>query len=228
MPLRPFHPQYRAATLLLKEDPLSERPDLAVGVARCLAAWARVELALSGLFVNLVNENREIGASLWNSFNSDKSKIDALNSLCAARTKGDDYLFVIGMLKMVRAFGKTRHKLAHWIWMYSDQIKDGLPIVDPKTLLLTQGKLQDALQRKQKVTPRHWSLPNDEVYVCTISDVEIDIRDFGRTERVVDMVGILVSNQGKEELEYTRHGLVINAHLAPFLSPSPSPDPRTD
>ena len=171
-------------------------PEVAIGVAQCMAAWSSVELMFGRVFVNMIGANKEVGAALWNSLSSERARSDAFRSLCASSLPMADYSVAEATLKMLKSYSLTRHKMAHWAWGLCDNIEDGCIIVDPKHLIVAQGRIGDAMK---KGGPIQFSpMETSEIYVYRRRDLDADFRDFNRTGWVIARVGGLLASREEE------------------------------
>lgn len=198
-------------------------PEVAIGVAQCIAAWSSVELVIGRIFVNLIGSNKEVGAALWNGLTSERAKTDAFRSLCASSLPMEDYRVVEAMFKMLKCYSATRHKMAHWSWGICDSISDGLIIIDPKDLIKSQGIVGDAMSRNKLIGLSMPGFSHNDVYLYRRRDLDLDFRDFNRTGWIVGQIGGLLAQQEGERAAQ-RDALTKDAHLAPFLFRSPLPD----
>ena len=218
MPLKPYSPRHKKTDIQFVDDPFSRRPELATGVGRCLTAWSRVELTLARTFVQMVSQNHETGASLWASFRSDKSKVDAFLSLCAATLDAEYQRYVRACLAMMSSYAKTRNKLSHWYWLYSDSIADGLILIDPINLVRLQGIHEDAKKRSTNIDYEKYPFLEKSFYYYTVKDAEIDFRDFTKMEDTMILLLEFIESSGTPEYAEAKSKIDRADYLTEFLS----------
>lgn len=197
------------------DHPFSDHPDIAIGVANCLAAWSKVELALGMIFIDSISRNKAIGAGLWNGFQSERVKLDAFRSLCASNLSGEDYELSLRCLKMYNAYAKTRNKIAHWLWFVPENYRDGLALADPTTYIGFFGKFYDS----QAMLPNSVPELMDKMYLYRKPDLDRDADDFLDVESAISELGFLFFDVAYKERVRIRESLRTNARLVPFLSP---------
>ncbi len=197
-------------------------PEIALNVAKCVAAWADVEWAWSSIFVQLVGENKHMAAAMWNEFQSDKLKKESFRSICASVLQANDFDIIKGMLKMLTCYSKTRNMLVHWKWGWVDSAPNGLILVDPKHFLVDQGRIGDAMLawERDRIRPskdKGFGLPDAEIFFYRKSDSENDFEKFTATRHILMLIAVMLDLKDAKRTEARDH-LKTRAHLRPFLS----------
>jgi hypothetical protein len=171
MPPQPFsNVNPKAGYVLLPL--LEKRPLVALEIETCIATWAQTDSAANLLFLTLLGSNETIGAALFNSFESTSAKVNALRSVAVAT-----HALFDALLRLIKSRQKVRDKIAHWLWGVSDEIPDGLVLVDPRMLFgrnatyMDKGRAGTALANDLMPSPDH-------VFVYRVDDLKRDAKDF--------------------------------------------------
>jgi hypothetical protein len=226
MPPRPESPKtFRSAAVSFKIGRAIERPEVAAWIGQCVTCWAQVEAQASRLFTLLSGLNAEAGVALYNSFTGASLKENSIKVLARSGLARKDYELIDALLRVVRSHQNTRDKIAHWYWLFSDQIPDGLVLIDPKGILTRDARLLDlrrAISRGRRRIPIDaLRFPKDRMYVYRVKDLKADADVFVRLAQLVNRCHGLCRLKGKalaqRRAELSRDGL-----LAPQLARSPT------
>jgi hypothetical protein len=175
-----------------------QRPEVAVWMAQCIAVWSWVERQMSRMFVTLFGINVEAGVELHNSFGGAGLKVNAFEILARSRLSPDDYKILDALLDVVDSHAKTRNKIAHWYWGYSDQIDDGLVLIDPKHILIQTARVADIQNAGARPTADDIRYPLDKIYVYRTSDLKHDAESFISLALLVNKCHGLCARKGPE------------------------------
>jgi hypothetical protein len=63
-----------------------------------------------------------------------------------------NYKIIDALLKVIESHEKIRNKIAHWYWGISDEIPDGLALVDPKQILVRDARIMDLQAQGKRPT----------------------------------------------------------------------------
>jgi hypothetical protein len=198
MPPQPILKICRDATVTLAPERITERPQVATQIAHCIAVWSGVETSASHLFQLLLGTNFQAGIELYNSFGGASLKQNGIKVLARAKLAPPIYAIIDALLKVIEADEKIRNKIAHWYWGISDQIGDGLALVDPKDVLTASARVRDLVQRGKKVTEDDIKIPLERVYAYRISDLAADAKTFA------DLDALIVKCYGLCEMDGNR------------------------
>jgi hypothetical protein len=105
-------------------------------------------------------------------------KENGIKILARSKLHRGSYEIIDALLKVVDAHQKMRDKLAHWYWGISDQITDGLVLIDPKDLLIHDARIMDMHLRADQPTSDDRRLPLDRIYVYRTKDLQADAKAF--------------------------------------------------
>jgi hypothetical protein len=197
-----------------------ERPEVAAGIGQCIMRWATVETQVSHIFTVLAGLNSEAGVELYNAFGGASLKDNSIKVLARSRLEPSDCKIIEALLKVVQSHQKIRDKIAHWYWGMSDDIPDGLILIDPKYLLARHARFLDF--RKKGQVPL-FSIDLEKIYVYRVSDLEVDANAFMQVAELVRRCYLLCSRTG-EKLVALRDELSKHDLLAPLLVRSSSAD----
>jgi hypothetical protein len=199
-----------------------DRPEVGAWIAQCIACYSWVETQTSRLFSLLLGLNVEAGMELYNEFGSAPMKEKGLRILARSRLAPPDYTIIEALLKVIQSNQKIRDKIAHWYWGKSDQIGDGLVLIDPKYILLHDARLADIRNANKRPTHEDYRYPIDEIYVYRIKDLQIDAKAFCDLALLVNKCHGLCARKGSE-LAQLRDELSKDGRIAERLArPGPS------
>jgi len=223
MPPQPILKICPDAGLSFTPERVIERPEVAAWIAQCIACWSWVETQMSRLFTLLLGVNVEAGMELYNSFGGASLKENGLKILARSKLETTDYRIIDALLKVVDSHQKTRDKMAHWYWGISDQIQDGLVLIDPKDILIRAARLMDKERSGKRATIEDFRFPLDRIYVYRIKDLEADAKAFIELASLVNRCHGLCFLRG-QPLVRRRDELSKDGRLAQWLSRSSSAD----
>lgn len=224
MPPQPLKSVVREASCNFSAPSFESAPDVAKGVAACLAAWSLVELRLGQLFLILIGARREVGADLWSSWSSATAKDSALASVAHSSLSSDDKRLFDAVLRHAKANYAVRNKLAHWIWG-TTSVPGVMALVNPKHMWRGFGKGADSQ------LPEHATVSPDDVFAYTSQGLDRDRMEF---EHLADMLTKLIMISDPDDVhpedvglvERLRSELTSDVRLAAYLTrPSPQPSP---
>jgi len=145
----------------------------------------------------LLGINIEAGMELYNSFGGVSLKENSIKVLARAKLGPAHYEIIDALLKVINSHQKTRDKIDHWYWGISDQIADGLVLVDPKDILIRDARVMDKFLRSQQPTAEDHRMPLDRIYVYRVKDLQADARDFIELAKLVNKCQGLCVSKGK-------------------------------
>jgi hypothetical protein len=193
-----------------------ERPEVAAWIGQCITSWSDVETQTSRLFTLLFGtRNVEAGVELYNSFGTSALKQNAIKTLARSKLPRGCYE---ALLKVVESHQKTRDKIAHWYWGISDEIPDGLALVNPKNILVREARTTDKMARAERLIEVDCEAPRDEIYVYRIKDLKVDAKAFSELAALIRKCHGLCFKTGNR-LWRLRDELLSDGRLAGRLNP---------
>lgn len=154
------------------------RPEVAAWIGQCITCWSWVETQMSRMFTLLLQVNIEAGIELYNGLGGAGLKNNGLKILARSRLEKSDYKLIDSLLTEVRSHQKTRDKIAHWYWGTSDQIDDGLVLIDPKDIFINEAKIADKNNNGVRLSNDDFKYQNSKIYVYRVKDLESDAKSF--------------------------------------------------
>ena len=112
------------------EDALLKRPELAALVARAIASWAYAESGMGDILIQMLGARAEPAAKMYAALNSNQAQFDALNAAARCCLQPDELETFQAVVWVVRKAARMRHRLAHNLWCYSDDLSDALLLLD--------------------------------------------------------------------------------------------------
>lgn len=190
-----------------------ERPEVAAKIGEAIACYSWVETQVSRLFVDLAGLNTVAATELFNAFDSARLKINAIKILAMTNLDKDTFVVIERLIKTVQSHQKIRDKLAHWYWAYSEQILDGLILVDSRYMVARHANLMEIQRITQKTPPlQDMIIPHDVLYVYRVSDLNVDIQAFVSLAQLVNKCRNLCFVKD-EALAQLRRELLSDARL---------------
>lgn len=219
MPPQPLLKVCSAATVELSPQRVIERPQVAAWIAECIACWSIVETHTSRLFTLLLDVNVEAGMELYNQFGGASLKENVIKALARSKLHRKDFEIIDALLKVINSHQKTRDKIAHWYWGISDQVPDGLVLIDPRELLIRSARLREkALTRKKGERMTYdFGIPLDKMYVYRIKDLRADAAAFSDLAILIIKCHGLCYLRGGPALFRLRRELSKDDHLSSRL-----------
>lgn len=99
-----------------------------------IAFSSEIDLEMSLLLVRILGADATPALAMYDALRADNVKLAALSAAAKmALTKAQWPIFQ-AIIKIVQAAQKTRHKLAHWIWVESVDVPNALLLADPQHL----------------------------------------------------------------------------------------------
>jgi hypothetical protein len=194
-PLRFINPN---AGISFTPESTINRPVVGAWIAQCIACYSWVETQTSRLFSLLFRVNVEAGIELYNEFGGASLKESGLKILARSRLSPPDYAIIEALLKVIQSNQKVRDKIAHWYWGISDQIDDGLILIDPKYILIHDARLVDMYNNGIRPTSDDYRYPIDKIYVYRIKDLQVDAQAFVDLALLINKCQSLCVRQGPE------------------------------
>lgn len=216
MPPQPLLKICPEAGISFTPERVIERPEVAAWIGQCITCWSWVETQTSRLFTLLLGLNIEAGTELYNSFPGASLKENGIKILARSKLGPAHYQIIDALLKVVNSHQKIRDKIAHWYWGISDQITDGLILVDPKDILIQDARVKDKALRSEFPTADDYRIPLDRVYVYRTKDLQVDVKAFIELAALVTKCHGLCRLQGNR-LWQLRDELLTDDRLASRL-----------
>lgn len=116
--------------ILFHPKALTERPSLAVLVARAIAGWSEIEGKMGTTLVNMLGADASPTLAMFSAINSASAQIDALNAVATLILNPEKKRVFDEVMKLSKRRSKHQHSLAHKIWGYSDALPDALLLID--------------------------------------------------------------------------------------------------
>lgn len=112
--------------------PLRRHPELALLAIEVIASWSNVEAFMLNVFVEMMGGPADTAATVFMALESQPAKSAAINAVADAELHDHHRDLLRVLLAMAKSYGKSRDKIAHWIWGDSPQLPDALLLANPK------------------------------------------------------------------------------------------------
>jgi hypothetical protein len=134
------------AYVLFDPKALTERPELAVLVARAIATWSEIEAQMGAILVRMLGAKAEPALAMFQALTSAPAQLAALDAAAETALPAQDKDLFDAVMVVVRSSAAQRHDLAHRQWGYSEEIKDALVLAEGKSMLHFERKKLDFLR----------------------------------------------------------------------------------
>src|SRR5205814_2355136 len=130
MPPQPLSKVKPGTSVALGPGALPARPHLAAMVAEIIAFWSEIELQRGRYLAALLGENLQAGIAMYLAIASSATRRATLDAASKSTLSESEYDLFCGAMKVARTVEKERNEFAHGMWGYSDDIADGILLVD--------------------------------------------------------------------------------------------------
>jgi hypothetical protein len=144
-------PEARFSIANAGRRPLAARPKLAVLVSEAIASWSNVESFMLRLFIELVGGRKSTAADMFLALETGGPKKAAIGAAAKSRLSDEHLELLRAIMAVADTNEKERNKLAHWAWGESDDIPDGLLLLDPKSLVTMEFDSEFAKRLSEKI-----------------------------------------------------------------------------
>jgi hypothetical protein len=201
-PLSRVHP---TATAHFKQFDLSIRPKIAEGIAQCITAWTEVELQMGHLLAILLETTASTAMSMYLSVDAASAQAAILTAAAESVMTEDEFEVFAALMTTVRAAHKHRNKFAHWHWGYSDEITDGLLLIEPKYRLRHTSEWWSRYMRTGRFDEDDRLYDREQIMVVKPDDLARSLREIRGAVRLLRLLHrvFLVKNAGDPAVRET-------------------------
>lgn len=189
---------------------LARRPELAVLVARIIAAWSGVDGLIGLCATSLLTARSGVAEAVYQVLSESGIQYAALHAAAAHALSAEDAQLFSAALKAVRKLGQGRHRFAHGIIAESSAVPDGLVLIEIRDFV--------EMQRVFFIPPRHGESRKDQVgrmmgdmarraTVFTKEDLEVVLRDID-TASGIALDATVLAAPGHHDIARARARLV--------------------
>lgn len=180
----PLLPKYRKAKVTFGIGALEQRPEAALGIAKCIGYWTYVESANARLLSILMGANTETAVAVYLSFKNTVTKNDAMQAAAELRLSAEDMLLFRALMAYKNSVEKERNALAHGMFGVNNSIKDGVVWAHPTTYTNYQAMVEvhgvtEELSAKLYKSCFVYLVGDLETLALEIEDLEHQIGCFG-------------------------------------------------
>ena len=118
----------------LDTNALSDKPEMAIAVARIISSWGSIERELSSVLVRLLGANASSAHAIFSILQTQALQTKALEAAAKSVLDKDGFDAFNAVMAVVDSVKKTRNRLAHWCWGTCRQRPEYLILADPKML----------------------------------------------------------------------------------------------
>jgi hypothetical protein len=135
MPPQPLSSVRSNAIVKMGPVDLSVRPEAALWVSKCIAAWSEVEFQLGLMMTAFLGEAAIPTVAIYLELLAFRTRVQALAAAAPKTISLEHEQIFDALIFLARAATKKRDRLAHWLWTYSEQVPEALLLIDPRDLL---------------------------------------------------------------------------------------------
>ncbi len=176
MPPQPLSSVKSSAVVKWGGDAFEKHPELSVLVVRCIAGWAHAEGFMRELLVRMLGARAEPAAKMYAALSSAQAQFSVLQAAARCTLRTPHLEMFEAIISLARRTARARHRLAHDLWCYSDDIPDAMLLLEAtaafnftieKNQFLQNGSVLAAMLQGQKAP----TFPTDRVYVYREKDL---------------------------------------------------------
>jgi hypothetical protein len=120
--------------VLFHPKALTERPQLAVLVARAIAGWSEIEGQMGTLLVKMLDSSAKPALAMFSALASAPAQIAVVKAAAETVLDGEANEMVDAVLLLANRAATARHHLAHRVWGYSEAMPDALILADGRDI----------------------------------------------------------------------------------------------
>lgn len=110
-----------------------------------VVSWTNVELFLLSLYIALLGGPKNLAATAYLAIETQSAKTAVIQAVARERLAEPHQKLLTAILSLAKTAQKGRDRLVHWTWGYSDEIKDGFLLVNPKDCVDGQAPTHDKI-----------------------------------------------------------------------------------
>lgn len=198
-----------------------EKPKLAVLYAKCMAAYATLEVEASAMVVHMLGARAAPVLAVFNALATTSTRVEALDALGEhVLTKKDYKLFAI-IMREFQALARRRNKMVHHTWAEAFEIEDGLLLIEPEVSLELRKELEKVMAKRSGGKGFHIDdyknvrLNYEGIWVYRKADFEGFLKDADRVVHYVSLMSRVGSpHQPTSERNEAREELLQDARIA--------------
>lgn len=172
MPPQPLSRVNSTTPVLFDPKAITERPQLAILVSRAIAGWSEAEGQMGYLLVRMLGANAEPALAMFSALTSAPAQIAVVRAAAEAVLDSERMEMVNAVLAIASPLATQRHRLAHQIWGYSEDLPEALILADSKDISQFWMKLFNAArQYAAGKRPPETDWPRDRLFVYRERDL---------------------------------------------------------
>jgi hypothetical protein len=177
--------------VVLDTNALSDKPEMAIAVARIISIWGSIERELSSVLVRLLGANASSAHAIFSILQTQALQTKALEAAAKSVLDKDGFDAFNAVMAVVDSVKKTRNRLAHWCWGTCQQRPEYLILADPKML---KARDERAAAYFQSLKPGTFSpeetwdaiqFDDSAMLAYSIEDFKRSIRDLIQAEYIL-------------------------------------------
>jgi hypothetical protein len=182
------------AYALFDPKALTERPELAVLVARAIATWSEIEAQMGAILVRMLGAKAEPALAMFQALTSSPAQLAAMNAAAEATLSQQDKELFDAVMAAVRSSAAQRHDLAHCQWGYSEELPDALMLAESKHMMRFEREkleLARAFSEGNFLAPEP-QFPRHKIHVYRKNDFTVVIERMDALRDYLYCLGFLV------------------------------------
>lgn len=194
-------------------------PQLAALVFNAIAIWSYLEaVSITRLLAIISGSSALTAVAAYEALNSDATKQAVLEAVAKTHITDKKYALLKAILRNIKEQAQTRHKLAHWVWGYSQNLPGHLLLISPKHYAAGRPDEIQGLAFNGPV-PKNFETYFKNIELYSNTDIEEIITRFTKTLQSVEQFNLLWQPQfPKIEKDKIFDQLCNEPELKQFLS----------
>lgn len=123
------------------------QPELSALMAEAINLWAMAEQSMGEVFISMLGAKAAPGFAMYASLSGTWARVNTVNAVAESVLNTEDFRLFRATYNLYKCNEKQRHKFAHWLRFYCNQIPGYLILADPKDALESHTEWNERVWR---------------------------------------------------------------------------------
>ena len=160
---------------------IRERPEHALLAMTIVAKAAELDAYLSGLMITFLGAKATPAFAMFDAIHQTAQNA-GLRAVAKTVLTKDDHDIFSALLLLAKTADKHRNRLAHWMWAYSEDIADGLLLINPPDNFAFLVRTSERLEAGQRFSSGNDGPDRSKILVYTKQDLQDAVDLFDRVQ----------------------------------------------
>lgn len=161
-----------SSPVLFHPKAISDRPELAILIARAIAGWAEIEARMAESIVNMLGANAEPTLAMFSAINSASAQLDAIKAVASSVLDVRKKRIFDSVMARAKISSRNRNHLAHRVWGLSESLPDAILLIDNKYLAAFELKSKIHFEEFVRgIYAPHIDYPREKIFVYKERDL---------------------------------------------------------